>query len=255
MSGPSLTTVKRLFARSGNRCAFPGCDSPIVEDSGIITGEICHIRAASSGGPRYDPEQSEDERHAAPNLMLLCGRHHKLVDAEPANFTVLKLTDLKLTHEHAGVVEITPLGAKAAASLLAKYAGIVIHSNAGQIAINSPGTIQAGTVNLKTTKAKVTIAAPAGSIAADRAMMSYAKYLIDRYQEFQKADKTKANLFKYIAIHAALKRQFKGDWKLLPISRFAEVVAFLQRRIDNTIVGRTKRARGSDVYHQFEEHG
>ncbi len=161
---------------------------------------------------------------------------------------------MKRSHERTGVVEITPFDAKAAAGLLAKYANVVIHSNAGQIAINSPGTIQAGTVNLRTTKAKLTIAAPAGSIAADRAMMSYTKYLLDRYQEFQKADKTKADHFKFMAIYAALKRQFKGDWKLLPVSRFAELVAFLQGRIDNTIVGRTRNARGLAVYHQFEEH-
>lgn len=255
MRGPTLVGVKRLFARSGNRCAFPDCGVPIVEDSGTVTGEICHIKAGSPGGPRYDPAQSEEERHDASNLILLCGRHHTLVDAEPDDYTVQKLTAFKRSHERSGVVEITPSSAKAAAALLANYMNVVIHSNAGQIAIQSPGAIQANTINLRTRKAKVTLAPPGGSIAEDRAMMSYAKYLIDRHQQFQKADKTKTGRFKYVAIHAALKRQFKGDWKLLPTSRFAEVVAFLQKRIDNTIVGRVSRARGAPVYHEFEEHG
>ena len=45
-SGPSTLTVKRLFAVSGNRCAFPGYDATLVDlDTGIVNSEICHIRA------------------------------------------------------------------------------------------------------------------------------------------------------------------------------------------------------------------
>jgi hypothetical protein len=39
---PSVATVKRLFARSGNMCAFPGCSSALTQDD-VIVGEICHI--------------------------------------------------------------------------------------------------------------------------------------------------------------------------------------------------------------------
>lgn len=52
MSRPSEQTIKKLFALSGNLCAFPGCSSPIVEAAGAITGEICHIHAQRKGGPR-----------------------------------------------------------------------------------------------------------------------------------------------------------------------------------------------------------
>ena len=45
MNEPSLQTLKRLFAMSGNRCAFPECTLPIVEGSGIVTGIVCHIRS------------------------------------------------------------------------------------------------------------------------------------------------------------------------------------------------------------------
>lgn len=254
MPGPTLAVIKRLFALSRNKCTFSGCEAPIVEDSGTVTGEICHIKAASPGGPRYDPMQSESERHAASNLLLLCGRHHTLIDAEPTTYTVQKLTELKRLHEQGGIAELSPSGAKAAARLLENYTNVVIHSNTGQVAIQSPGAIQANTITLKTTKAKLAVAPPSGSIAEDRAMMSYTKYLIDRYQEFQKADTTKPGRFKYMAIHAALKRQFKGDWKLLSSSRFTEVVTFLQRRINNTMLGRINKSRGTHNYHGFEEH-
>lgn len=254
MGAPSLATVKRLFARSGNRCAFPECDVPLVEESGTVTGEICHIRAASPGGPRYHEAQTDDARNAAANLILLCGRHHKLVDAEPNKFTVQTLSEFKSRRESAGTVEISPISAKAAAGLLARYATPVIRANGSQIAINSPGAVQAGTIHVRTTKTKITIAAPPGSIGADRVMTSYATYLIGRYQEFQKADKTKTGRYKYMAVFAALKRHFKGDWKLLPASRFPEVVQFLERRIDDTIVGRVTKASGRPLYHRFDEH-
>ena len=85
-------------------------------------------------------------------------------------------------------------------------------------------------------------------------MLSYAKYLISRYQEFQKSDARKISDFKYIAIHNALKREFKGDWNLLPAERFGELIAFLQRRVDNTKLGRINQARSIPNYHSFEEH-
>ena len=47
---PSTTTVKQLFAVSGNRCAFPDCTRTLV-DVETGTGEICHIRGQSEGGP------------------------------------------------------------------------------------------------------------------------------------------------------------------------------------------------------------
>lgn len=97
--GPSEKTIKRLFALSGNLCAFPECSLPIVESSGTITGEICHIRAQNDGGPRFDKAQMDKERHGFGNLVLLCRRHHKIVDAEPDIFSVEALEDIKRIRE------------------------------------------------------------------------------------------------------------------------------------------------------------
>lgn len=211
MPVPTLTTIKRLFALAGNRCAFPDCSAPLVEESGTVTGEICHIRSASPGGQRFDETQSENERYGAANLFLLCPRHHKIIDSEPRRYSASVLEAMKRKREHPGLVKISSVTAKAAQRLLNNYLSVAIHSNSGQIAIQSPGAIQANTVTLKTTKSQVVVAAPHGSIADDRRMLSYAKYLITRYQEFQKGDQQKTGGFKYIAIHNALKREFKGD--------------------------------------------
>lgn len=254
MAGPTLPTIKRLFALSCNQCAFPDCQTPLIEESGTITGEICHIHSSSQGGPRFDKTQSDIERHAAANLILLCARHHKIIDSEPNKYSTQVLETIKRKHEQPGLVEISPNTTKVAQRLLDNYISVTIRSNSGQIAIQSPGAIQAHTVNVKTTKSKVTIAPPVGSIANDRKMFSYSKYLIDRYQEFQKGDSQKTGDFKYMAIHAALKREFKCDWKLLPTDRFNELITFLQHRVDNTKLGRINRAKSNPNYHPFADH-
>lgn len=254
MPAPTLTTIKRLFALSGNRCAFPDCAAPLIEESETVTGEICHIRAANPKGPRFDKAQTDAERHAAANLLLLCPRHHKVIDSEPNKYPVSVLEAMKRSREQPGLVEISPVTAKAAQRLLDNYLSVIVHSNSGQIAIQSPGAIQASTINIKTSKPTVVVAAPPGSIADDRKMLSYGKYLVSRYQEFQKGDSQKTDDFKYIAIHNALKREFKCDWKLLPSERFEELATFLQRRIDSTKLGRINRARSIPNYHSFAEH-
>jgi len=53
---PSIPTVKALFAVSGNVCAFPECDRPLVDQSSnVVIGEVCHIEAASPAGPDMIP--------------------------------------------------------------------------------------------------------------------------------------------------------------------------------------------------------
>src|SRR5574337_1581276 len=106
MAAPSLPTIKTLFARSKNQCAFPGCVAPIAESSGTVTGEVCHIRALNAGGPRYDPNQTQEKRNAATNRVLMCGRHHKIIDTETETFTVARLQSIKHAHEEKGVAEI-----------------------------------------------------------------------------------------------------------------------------------------------------
>ncbi len=66
-----VNTIKRLFAHSGNRCAFPDCTNPIFEDDGILTGQCCHIEAASKKGPRYNGNMSAADRKGYDNLLLL----------------------------------------------------------------------------------------------------------------------------------------------------------------------------------------
>lgn len=96
----SERTVKKLWSVSGNQCAFPGCEQPLIDfDHDVVIGEMSHIHARSSGGPRNDAEMEEDEREAYSNLIVLCRNHHQLVDGAPDEFPADVLRQWKQKHE------------------------------------------------------------------------------------------------------------------------------------------------------------
>lgn len=97
-SGPSITDIKLLFARSGNRCAFPHCRAPMAVN-GTVTGEVCHIKGARPGSARYDPDQNNADRHAYANLVLMCPTHHTVIDDDEEAYTVEHLCKIKAVHE------------------------------------------------------------------------------------------------------------------------------------------------------------
>lgn len=92
-------TIKKLFALSGNLCAFPDSSSPVIDkESGSIVAEICHIKARNPEGARYDEFQSDEQRNAFENLVLMCGSHHKVIDDNPEKYTVELLQKIKNNH-------------------------------------------------------------------------------------------------------------------------------------------------------------
>ncbi|CAN7173449.1 hypothetical protein LJR090_000436 [Bosea sp. LjRoot90] len=97
-SGPGITDIKLLFARSGNRCAFPKCRAPLALN-GTLTGEVCHIRGARPGSARFDPAQVGVERHAYENLILMCPIHHTVIDDDEEAYSVDRLSKIKVAHE------------------------------------------------------------------------------------------------------------------------------------------------------------
>lgn len=254
MNSPSLKTVKRLFAISRNLCGFPSCGIPLVEVSGTITGEIAHIRASSPNGPRYDSVQSDEDRHGFGNLILLCARHHTVIDSEFRKYTVAVLEKMKRDHEAEGLVEINPALGSVAQGLIKKYEGVVIVNSGGNVAYQSPGAIQAQTLNLKTTKKTVRINPPADAIGASAELASYIEYLIRKYNDYQKLDVEKEGIGKYIIIYNAIRGEYGSKWQTIPVGKFEGLVSFLQRRIDNSKIGRIRKGRGQKRYHSFEEH-
>lgn len=96
---------RRLWVAAGGRCEYRGCNRYLLEDE--LTGyalnlaEQAHVVGASDGtrSPRSDSSLSPVERAEEPNLMLLCGDHHKVIDRLVAEHGVDGLLEMKREHE------------------------------------------------------------------------------------------------------------------------------------------------------------
>ncbi len=64
-----------------------------------MMGEEAHIKGEKRSAPRYDPQQSDEERESYENRILLCPNHHTEIDADEVTWTVMKLLDMKVKHE------------------------------------------------------------------------------------------------------------------------------------------------------------
>ena len=124
------------------------------------TGEVCHIKAQSTGGPRFDSKQSDEARHAFENLLLLCSVHHRIVDDRQDTYTVELLAEMKEMHERDGDIELSQAAAQMAQKLHA-HTQLSIHaSDNAQVMVGSPGAIQAQQLIVKTTRRKSPSALP-----------------------------------------------------------------------------------------------
>jgi len=95
---PKPDTLRELFLKSGNLCAFPGCPQLMMDADGVFIGQVCHIEAAEEGGERFNPTMSNEDRRAASNLMLMCYPHHQKTNNVEA-YPVEKLKQMKADHE------------------------------------------------------------------------------------------------------------------------------------------------------------
>lgn len=116
LTGPRTPTVKRLFTLSGNQCAFPKCKEPMVVGETVI-GKICHIKGNKDGSARYDKTQPDEERQSFENLILMCGKHHDVIDDDEEAYTVERLVRMKADHERSAT-RISDGEAERAATLI-----------------------------------------------------------------------------------------------------------------------------------------
>lgn len=90
--------IKILWGRSGNRCAICGIELT-PEGEAATLGEMAHIIARASSGPRGDSDLQIPDRDNYSNLILLCPTHHTQIDKNPAEWTIEKLHERKTKHE------------------------------------------------------------------------------------------------------------------------------------------------------------
>jgi len=224
-----LTTIKRLYAKSSNQCAFPKCTAPIIVD-GIAVGEICHIKARRKNGPRYDATLSSADRDSYANLLLLCRTCHKLVDSDPDRYTSTLLTKIKRLHEAAGDWEITPQ--------LAHDAQLILQSSTKRpktsakvsghgIAIAVGGDVKAPiTINHPIHRKSPDSKYPSNAIGADANMAGYVDYLFGLGVDYWKSipNMTPGRLGKKIKTKFRLKTKTRNH---IPVERFQDLVDFM----------------------------
>lgn len=244
---PSLKTIKRLCTLSGNRCALPGCPTPLVEDSSdAIAGEICHIKANRAGGPRYDKNQTDEERNEFTNLILLCSTHHTLVDSDVKKYTVKYLQQIKATHKPTVGVEMQPIDGVRAERLLKKYE-IHIQGTA------TFGNIQAQSIHFHGPKsAQPKVSLPPDVIGGSSAHRRYISHLLARYKKF--AAQEPGRDFRPAAVYGAIRGAFGTTWEQVGVNRFEEFAAFLQGKIDKTRMGKLNRSKGIPNYSLFRQY-
>ncbi len=69
-----------------------------MDVDGNFVGEICHIEAAQTGGERFNDKQTNEDRRAFENLMLMCHEHHVVTD-NVDNYSPDRLRLIKSAHE------------------------------------------------------------------------------------------------------------------------------------------------------------
>jgi hypothetical protein len=95
---PVSNILRQLYLKSGNLCAYPGCNNLLLNYDGEFIGDICHIEAAEEGGQRFNPNMTNEERRSFSNLILLCREHHKVTD-DVNRFPKERMYEMKLKHE------------------------------------------------------------------------------------------------------------------------------------------------------------
>lgn len=98
----SARTRKRLWAKSGNRCAIDKVEliRPARDrDDDTVYGRECHIRGPRPESPRYDPTLSAKDADVYENLILLCGDCHTDIDDNKHYYTPQRLQLIKVEHE------------------------------------------------------------------------------------------------------------------------------------------------------------
>ena len=95
----TASTLRTLYAHTGNQCAKPDCSTVLINANGSFVAAVCRFKAAENGGPRFDEAVTPGQCRDVSNLNLRCRTCHALVEAEPARYTVATLTKWKRDRE------------------------------------------------------------------------------------------------------------------------------------------------------------
>lgn len=98
MSIPDKDTLK-LYSYSAGLCNY--CKASVIEqyfDALSNMGERAHVYGKRKGSARYIDQYSDNDTYD--NLILLCAKHHKMIDDHPSQYSVQYLHSIKRDHEN-----------------------------------------------------------------------------------------------------------------------------------------------------------
>ncbi len=151
---------------------------------------------------------------------------------------------MKKERELVGQIAITP-AIERRAELLRQNLIIKVE---GDLSVTA---IHAQNVTIKSSgRPKLKAVFPPDVIGGSSDHRAYLRYLIDRYQDFAKAQQDRE--FSFPVVYMSIKRQFKANWDRIPLSRFQDAAHFVQAKIDCTLVGRQQKKQGKASYENFD---
>lgn len=100
----SVHDRKVLWSKAGNRCSYnyagEVCDEElvtVVDERPVLEGEECHIVGEKPGSPRYVANFPEIDTYN--NRILMCKKHHKVIDDNKDKYSTEVLLKMKKLHE------------------------------------------------------------------------------------------------------------------------------------------------------------
>lgn len=107
-SDPSDSAIRILWGKTSGICEYRGCYESLFYDNTTAyefnAAYIAHIVASSPDGPRGDAVRSYELSDKIENIMLLCDKHHRLIDREDVAGHPEKLL-LEMKHERERNIE------------------------------------------------------------------------------------------------------------------------------------------------------
>ena len=211
---------KLVYQEASSRCSF-------CTEDGVDLLEIHHIVPRVEGGS-----------NELSNLILVCRNCHARVGSGE-----ISRAEVTRRKQELKIIPFPRRATNAENNLIVE--GNVVSSIIG----NSVTIVNRG-------KRLPPVAPLSGSIGADLDRKNYINHLVGRYHDFRKADKHYGRVESYnpAVLHASIKRKFKARLTDIPVSRFDELMRFLQNKIDQTIQGKRNRKNGVKSYSSFDDY-
>lgn len=222
---------KKIRARANFRCC-------VCHRLGV---DIHHIVPQAGGGD-----------DTADNAAPLCPNCHREYGANPEKRkTIREMRDH--WYEHCSQSSSTTPEVKDMSEDAANNVIIFPKINKGVNVVNNYGTVIQNYDKKAPRNKTVKMNPPEGAIASSLAHINYIKHLIDRYHEFKRTDVGQQEMKRPI-LYGTIKREFGAKWDMIPIKRFESLAEFLRKRIDRTILGKSRKSKGQKNYSEFSEY-